>query len=162
MIARIAAAVLALLATACEPAAPKLQSGEPARPFAAQRLDGTTVSVPDDLKGKVVVVRFWADWCAFCKQEMKDVEAVYQQDKARGLVVLAVNVGQSRDTAAAFTSKLGITYDVLLDPDSKVARQYGVVGLPTSFVIGRDGVVRGKILGESDKAVFARMVEGLL
>ncbi len=77
-------------------------------------------------------------------------------------MVLAVNVGQTRDTAAAFTSKLGITYDVLLDPESKVARQYGVVGLPTSFVIGRDGVVRGKILGESDKAVFARMVEGLL
>jgi peroxiredoxin len=93
---------------------------------------------------------------------MKDVEEVYRATKDRGLVVLAVNVGQSRDTAAAFTSKIGVSYDVLLDPDSTVAKQYGVVGLPTSFVLGRDGTLRGKILGESDKAVFARMVEGLL
>lgn len=162
MTARVLVVLLALLATACEPSAPKLQSGEPARPFVAERLDGRKISLPDDLKGKVVVVRFWADWCAFCKQEMQDVEAVYQTTRDRGLVVLAINVGQTRDTAAAFTSKLGVTYDVLLDPDSKIAKQYGVVGLPTSFVVGRDGMVRGKILGESDKAVFARMVEDLL
>jgi peroxiredoxin len=159
---RVLAGLLALLVASCDPPAPRLQSGDKARPFTAQRLDGSTVRLPEDLAGKVVVVRFWADWCAFCKQEMKDVEEVYRATKDRGLVVLAVNVGQSRDTAAAFTSKIGVSYDVLLDPDSTVAKQYGVVGLPTSFVLGRDGTLRGKILGESDKAVFARMVEGLL
>lgn len=162
MIPRFLVAALLLLVAACDAPVPKLQNGEPLRPFALHRLDGSTVTLPEDLKGKVVVVRFWADWCAFCKQEMKDVEQVYQERKERGLVILAINVGQSRDTAAAFTSKLGISYDVLLDPDSAVAKQYGVVGLPTSFLIGRDGLVRGKILGESDKTVFTRMVEELL
>lgn len=160
MPARLAACLLLLLvATACEPAPPKPQTGEPARPFAAERLDGQRLSLPGDLAGSVVLVRFWADWCAFCKQEMKDVEEVYQATRDRGFRVLAINVGQKRETAAAFTSKLGITYDVLLDPDSAIARSYGVVGLPTSFLIGRDGTLRAKILGESDKAVLARMVE---
>lgn len=156
------ALLIVLAVVGCDKPAPKLQGGDPARPFAAERLDGSRVRLPEDLAGKVVVVRFWADWCAFCKQEMQDVEAVYRARRDQGLVVLAVNVGQSRDTAAAFTGKLGVTYDVLLDPDSAVARLYGVTGLPTTFFIDRKGVVRAKILGESDKAVFARMVEDLL
>lgn len=159
---RTLVALAALVLAGCDEPVPKLQGGDPARPFAAERIDGSRVQVPADLAGKVVVVRFWADWCAFCKQEMRDVQEVYEARRDRGLVVLAVNVGQSRETAADFTGKLGVTYDVLLDRDSAAARLYGVTGLPTTFFIDRTGVVRGKILGESDKAVFARMVEELL
>jgi peroxiredoxin len=118
--------------------------------------------VPQGVVGQVVAIRFWADWCPFCDKEMRDIEQVYRELSDRGLRVLAVNVGQDKQTAQRFVKRLGISYTTLLDPDSETARSYGVLGLPTTFFIDRQGLVHSKILGESDAAVFRQAVEPLL
>ena len=158
----VLATALTLGLSACGESVPHLQAGDPAVGFALPDLDGNTIAVPDDLKGKVVALRFWADWCPFCREEMKAIEPVYQARKDDGLVVLAVNVGQSRERAADFVGELGISYTTLLDEESKVAGQYRVIGLPMTFFIDRNGVVQGKILGESAPGVFAEQVDALL
>jgi peroxiredoxin len=117
---------------------------------------------PQELKGNVIAIRFWADWCPFCKTEMRDIEPVYQKYKDQGLVILAINVRQDQSTVQAFIKDLGISYGVLLDETGEVARAYGVSGLPISFFIGRDGTLQTRILGESTPEVFETIVQELL
>ena len=155
-------ACLVLLA-ACggEPAA-KLNLGDPAPAFRTERLDGGSVDFPAATAGKPLVIRFWADWCKYCEPEMKAIEVVYQRHKGKGLEVLAVNAGQDKPAVAAFIIKLGVTYPVLLDEQSAIAKRYGVVGLPTTYFVDAKGVVRGKVIGEADEAVFERHALELL
>jgi peroxiredoxin len=156
-------ATLALLLLACggEPPA-KLNVGDAAPAFRAERLDGAALDFPAAAAGKPLVIRFWADWCKYCEPEMKAIEAVYQRHKARGLEVLAVNAGQDRGTVEAFIRKLGVTYPAVLDESAAIAKRYGVVGLPTTYFIDAKGVVRGKVIGEADEAVFERHALELL
>lgn len=151
-----------LLLTACGDGSPQLVNGEPAPAFTLPRLEGGTATVPDDYRGQVVAIRFWADWCPFCEEEMSDLEPVYRELKDRGLTILAVNVRQDADTAERFIRDLGISYGVLLDEEGAVARAYGVMGLPTTFFVDREGVLRAKILGESTPDVFTGIVNELL
>ncbi len=154
---------LLLLAACGEQGAKAPVVGEPLRPFAAKVLDGDgDLRLPESVAGKVVVLRFWATWCAFCKDEMRDIEPFWQQARERGLMVLAVNAGQKPDEIRPFVAGLGLSYPVLLDPDSRTARAYGVTGLPMTFVIDRQGKVRHRILGETDMAGLRKMVEELL
>lgn len=145
---------------ACSEQAPRLLNGDPAPAFALRTLSGNSLGLPQ--YGKVVAVRFWADWCPFCASEMQAIEPVYQKYRERGLVILAINVRQDRDTAQSFMDELGVSYEALLDGDGEVARGYGVIGLPTTFFVDRDGRLAGRILGESTAKVFAQMVVKLL
>ena len=131
-----------------------LATGEAAPAFDSQRLDGTPVRFPADLTGRPVVIRFWADWCRYCESEMRDIDAVLRRHPDSPAVVLAVNAGQDRATAAAFVAKLGIGYPAVLDEDAKIARRYGVAGLPTTFFVGRDGRIAAKQVGEMTAAAF--------
>jgi cytochrome c biogenesis protein CcmG/thiol:disulfide interchange protein DsbE len=158
----VALGLALLLLAGCGQEAPKLRNGDPAPAFDLERLSGGRIALPDDLAGQVVAVRFWADWCPYCKDEMTELEPVYERLAERGLRIVAVNVAQDRKTAERFVRRIAISYDVALDPEAEVANAYGVIGLPTTFFVDRDGTVHGKILGESDAAVFVRMVEGLL
>ena len=159
-----AAAVLVLsLLTACgnEPPA-RVNLGDAAPAAEARHLDGTRVQVPAAFAGKPLVMRCWADWCRYCEGEMKGIEPVYQRYRGRGLEVLAINVGQDPATAEAFGRRLGISYPVLVDQEAAVARRYGVVGLPTTFFVDSQGIIRGKIVGEADAADFERQLQVLL
>jgi cytochrome c biogenesis protein CcmG/thiol:disulfide interchange protein DsbE len=151
-----------LLVMGCDSSAPPMKMDEPARSFSATSLDGRHYDVPKDSVGRVTVIRFWADWCAFCRTELADIEAVWKDDREKGLLVLAVNAGQKRESVAAFAGGLNLTYPVLIDEESKIARQYGVTGLPATFIIDRQGRLRAKILGAMDKASFQKAVEDLL
>ncbi|MCB1758934.1 MAG: TlpA family protein disulfide reductase [Gammaproteobacteria bacterium] len=153
-------ATLLLSACGAQPLAPK--NGEAAPGFTARLLEGGELRVPEQLRGKVVALRFWADWCPFCEQEMADLEPLYRALKARGLEILAINVRQDDETVRRFTGKLGISYPVLLDAKGEVARRYAVMGLPTTFFIDGSGVLRQRILGESTPESFGRIVTGLL
>ena len=137
-------------------------NGQVAPHFDLSTLAGETLSFPAGLAGQVVAVRFWADWCPFCESEMRSLEPVFRTYEEQGLRILAINVRQDRETAAAFVAPLGISYDVLLDEDGAVARAYGVSGLPTTFFIDRQGRLAVRILGESTPDVFEKVVKGLL
>jgi peroxiredoxin len=139
-----------------------LAKGQPAPAFHLSQMDQGSLNFPDDLKNKVVAIRFWADWCPFCKTEMHDIEPVYQKYKDQGLVILAINVRQNQETVQAFIQKLNISYHVLLDESGKVARAYGVSGLPITFFMGRDGTLQTRILGESTPQTFETIIQGLL
>lgn len=154
--------LLAALLGACSETTTQLENGQPAPPFRLLDLAGQTVAFPADFRGRVVAIRFWADWCPFCEHEMKQLEPVYRKYRERGLEILAVNVRQSRDTAAKFVQALGISYPTLLDEEGEVARGYGVMGLPTTFFVDGRGVLRAKVLGESTPEVFEQIVTGIL
>jgi peroxiredoxin len=150
-----------LLLAGCGGETPQLVNGTQAPGFALPRLAGGTASFPADYRGKLVAVRFWADWCPFCKDEMTALEPVYQRLQAQGFHILAVNVRQDAGTAAAFVRRLGISYETLLDTTGEVARAYGVQGLPTTFFVDGDGTLRGRILGESSPEVTEHMVSDM-
>lgn len=152
-----------LLLAGCggEPPA-KLNVGDAAPAFRAQRLEGAALDFPAAAAGKPVVIRFWADWCKYCEPEMKAIDAVYRRHKDKGLEVLAVNAGQDRKSVEAFIGKLGVSYPALLDEQSAIAKRYGVVGLPTTYFVDGRGIVRGKVIGEADEAVFERHALALL
>jgi cytochrome c biogenesis protein CcmG, thiol:disulfide interchange protein DsbE len=154
-------ALLALL-VGCEQELPTIKVGAPAPAFALEQLDGPSVHFPEQYRGKVVAVRFWADWCPFCRSEMMALEPVYRQHRDRGLVILAINVMQPPETVRPFVRELGISYDVLLDRQGEVMRGYRVMGLPMTFIVDRQGLVRARIVGESTPEVFDRAIANLL
>jgi cytochrome c biogenesis protein CcmG, thiol:disulfide interchange protein DsbE len=137
-------------------------NGERAPHFTATTLDGRRVNFPDDFRGKVVVLRFWADWCPYCGPEMRDIEPVYQRLRSRGLEVLALNAGQGADAIAKFLRETPVSYPVLMDQTVKAVGLYGVVGLPYTYLIDRAGIVRGRIVGEATAEIFERQVTALL
>lgn len=155
-------AVLLLLSACGEEGAKAPHVGDTPPAFKLSTLDGGAVDYPAQLAGKVVVLRFWATWCPFCKDEMKMIQAVWSRSRDKGFEVLAVNAGQEKADIADFVARLGVSYPVLLDPGSKTTRQYGVTGLPMTLFVGRDGKIKGRILGETDEATFRRKVEELL
>ncbi len=124
---------------------PKL--GTAAIDFNFQDLKGQTWSL-DKVKGKVVLLRFWTDWCPHCRYEMPVIENYYRKLNKEGFVVLAVNVKQSAQVAEAFTAQFDVTFPILLDLDGKLAQTYGVYSIPTNFLIDRRGVVREICVGE--------------
>jgi len=104
-----------------------------------------------DYRGKVVLLTFWATWCAPCRHEMPQVESLWRTYRNRGFVVLGVNVDRGNRTGVAdFVRSLHISFPVLLDPEGEVRNRYEVRALPTSYLIGRDGKIIGRIIGERD------------
>ena len=156
--------IASFVLSACNSGAPSVQlnTGQPAPTFQTLALDGTPVHFPAAFAGKPLVIRFWADWCQYCEGEMKAIELVYQRHRDQGIQVLAINTGQDKPAVAAFIKKIGVTYPALLDEQSKIARAYGVVGLPTTYFVDGQGIVRGKVVGEADEATFERQVVELL
>ena len=158
----LVALVVVLLAAGCGDSTPQLQSGAPPPAFHLASLAGNEVAFPAQTSGQVVAIRFWADWCPFCASEMTQLEPLYRRYRDQGLRILAINVRQDADTARRFVAKLGISYEALLDSDGRVARSYGVLGLPTTFFVDRSGRLRGKVVGESTPEVFERMLREML
>jgi thiol-disulfide isomerase/thioredoxin len=116
-------------------------------------------------RGRVVVVNMWASWCGPCRAEMPALQAVYAEQQARGLEVLAVNSAyqDSPDDARAFVQELDLSFPILLDQDGAVSRRYLVRALPSTFFIDRQGVIRAVIFGGPlSAATIQSKVEDLL
>ena len=148
---------VALILTGCGDSITHPVQGDAAPPFELRDLDGNLVRFPDDFRGATVAVRFWADWCPFCESEMRALEPVFRRHNEE-MTILAVNVRQSHEKAAAFVAKLGISYPTLLDEQGEVARTYGVTGLPMTFFVDGRAVLQRKILGESTPEMFERLI----
>ena len=93
-------------------------------------------------RGQVVLVNFWATWCAPCRQEMPKLNALYDKYKGSGFVLLGVNVDDDARNAATVAGKLGVTFPVLFDTDKNVSKLYDLNSMPSTVLIDRDGRVR--------------------
>src|SRR5437660_2678942 len=120
--------------------------GSPAPEIVLKDLQGRDVKL-SDLRGKVVLVNFWATWCKPCKEEMPAMQASYDKLRDKGFVVLAVNELEDTARVAEHIRTHGHTFEVVMDHDNQVANMYGVVGLPASFLIDPQGIVRERISG---------------
>ena len=120
--------------------------GAPAPEIALKDLQGQEVRL-SDLHGKVVLLNFWATWCKPCKEEMPAMQASYERLREQGVVVLAVNELEDVEKVAEHIKTHGHTFLVVMDHNNGVANRYGVVGLPASFLIDRQGIVREHIFG---------------
>lgn len=99
------------------------------------------------LKGKVVVIDFWASWCAPCRQSFPWLNEMQAKYRDRGLVVIGVNVDRERAEAEGFLRKTPAGFSIVYDPDGALASRYQVPGMPSSYVIGRDGQQVGVHIG---------------
>jgi cytochrome c biogenesis protein CcmG, thiol:disulfide interchange protein DsbE len=132
--------------------------------FELETLDSQTVKL-SDLRGRVVLLNFWASWCPPCKAEMPAIQQVYDDYQDRGFVVLAVNATNqdSRENAQAFLAENNLSFPVPLDVLGETTLRYKVSSFPTTFLIAPDGIIREVVVGGpmAEAALRAR-VEKLL
>ncbi len=149
---------LALLATGCsagsEPPDVKGQTtpvegtqvGNLAPDFQLQNLDGQTASL-GDLRGEPVLINFWATWCPPCRDEMPYLQQIYEEWSGKGLMLLAIDIGESPALVKEFLDEHNLSMPVLLDTESSVAEKYNIIAIPTTLFIDKDGIIREKRIG---------------
>jgi cytochrome c biogenesis protein CcmG/thiol:disulfide interchange protein DsbE len=116
----------------------------PAPAFTLPRLDVDGTLSLADLRGKAVVVNFWASWCDPCKEEAPVLEAAWRKHKDAGLIVLGVDFNDLRPDALRFMERAGVTYPVVYDRDGGLVAKFGATGVPETFFIDRRGRLVGK------------------
>ncbi|MBI4688223.1 MAG: TlpA family protein disulfide reductase [Nitrospirae bacterium] len=121
----------------------------PAPQFELKDLNGNTWRL-SDLKGKVVLLNFWASWCPSCKTETPSKESLYKNMAGKPFQMLGVLFRDDVNDAIAYREKNSLTIPALRDPEHDVARAYGITGIPETFIIDKDGIVRAKIIGPRD------------
>jgi peroxiredoxin len=115
--------------------------------FALPDLQGQTVRLSDQ-RGKVVLINFWATWCYPCRSEMPSMNALYQDYRDKGFEILAISSDvQGKDVVAPFVEEYRLTFPVLLDPRDIVGTRLGVQGIPTSYLLDKNGRIAGKEIG---------------
>ena len=120
----------------------------------------TSTEVPDNTapktlasyRGQVVLLNIWATWCDPCRAEMPSIEKLHREFGPKGLKVVAVSIDDPGQQANVrkFARQLGLTFEILQDPSHDIQRIYQTTGVPETFVLGKDGVIRKKIIGATD------------
>jgi peroxiredoxin len=142
--------VVVLAALACgERAAAPIEAGGPAPEFALPRLGGGELALRA-LRGKVVLVNFWATWCAPCEQEMPAMQRLYAKLAPRGFELVAISEDDGAAVVEAFRDRLGLTFPIALDASHEVARSYQSFRYPESFLVDRAGALVARYIGERD------------
>lgn len=132
--------------TGCQSSSQAPQIDKAAPDFELTSLDGQSLSLKD-FRGKPVLLNFWATWCRYCIYEMPILQYTLEEFADEGLAILAVNVGESPDTARDFIEYFGYTFIVPLDINRDVYLQYNVRDLPKSYFIDSDGILRAIKIG---------------
>ncbi len=118
-----------------------------AQDFEFPTLSGEYVRL-SDYRGKVIFLNIWATWCPPCREEMPSMESLYRRLKGPDFEMLAVSIDrEGGKVVRPFASKNGLTFPVLLDPDNKISRLYGLTGVPETFIVDKNGVVIKKVIG---------------
>ncbi|MDA2392009.1 MULTISPECIES: redoxin domain-containing protein [Bacillus] len=141
-----------------------IEIGKSAPDFTLTKLDGINVKL-SDLKGKKVILNFWATWCGPCQQEMPDMEAFYKEHK-ENVEILAVNYtpsekGGGEEKVSNFAKEKGITFPILLDKNIDVTTAYKVITIPTSYFIDTKGVIQDKFIGPMTQKEMEKRVAKL-
>ena len=135
--------------------------GRPAPAFDLETVDGRRLSLAD-LRGSPVVLNFWASWCLPCREEAPLLTAAAREYEAQGLRVVGVVYQDSADSARDFMERYGQTFPGLLDHDGRTAIDYGVVGIPETFFIDREGIVRSRQVGPVTEQGLSRQAQEIL
>jgi peroxiredoxin len=135
----------------------KPKIGSPVPDFELPTLDGKKVSV-SRLRGKSVVLNFWASWCASCIVEMPLLQTASEKHPD-DLKVLAINIEEPASTVDAYTKKYPFKLPILLDLDGKVAHNFGVFAYPTSIFIDKEGIIRSQYVGQLDEIQLQKKLE---
>ena len=130
-----------------------VQVGSKAPDFNALTLD----SIPKekslaDYRGQVVMINVWATWCLPCRVEMPSIEALHKDYGPKGLKIVAVSIDDPGTDAGirAFAKQYGLTFEILHDPKGQITDLYDISGYPETFIVGRDGVIRKKLMSATD------------
>ena len=135
--------------------------GHPAPGFTLTDLDGNAVRL-SDFRGKVVFLNFWATWCPPCRAEMPEMEELHQEYQDKDVVIIGVDLGEFRSSVKSFVEENGYSWTFVIDSTGEVARDYMVTGIPSSFSIDEDGIIRALQVGAMSKAVMeARLAEAM-
>lgn len=142
----VLALCLALFVFACGPLPEVAEVGKPAPDFTLVDRDGRAWTL-SDLAGQVVFVNFWATWCPPCREEMPAMQRLYEMLPADKFKMLAILNKDKPILADAFAKRGGITMPILDDQDNRVGSKYGLTGLPETFIVDKEGVIREKVIG---------------
>jgi peroxiredoxin len=117
--------------------------------FTLPTTDGKQVSLRE-YRGKVVFLNFWATWCIPCREEMPGLEQLHQTYQSQDLAIISIDLKESADQVKTFFQKHGLSFPALLDQNGSVFRDYLVAGMPTTYLIGRDGMLLARGVGGRD------------
>jgi len=137
----ILASLLLVAGCATESETQESQIGNPAPEFNLLGLDGDYTSL-NSFRGKPVLLYFWATWCESCRTEMLYFQQIYDEWTDKGLVLLTINVGESLAIAEDFAEETGITMPVLVDHSMVTHKRYQITGMPTTYLIDKDGIIK--------------------
>ena len=131
--------------------------------FSGGTIDARQLSMTD-LRGKVVLVNFWASWCVECRPEMPVLERLHREFGPRGLAIVGINAREQAAPVRQYAKALGLTFPLVLDPAGTINASYGVIGLPTTFLAARDGRAVAFAVGprEWGGAAARTLIEALL
>jgi cytochrome c biogenesis protein CcmG/thiol:disulfide interchange protein DsbE len=135
--------------------------GRTAPDFTLRALDGPPVHLAD-LRGQVVVVNFWASWCAECHTEQPALNATWDRFRDSGVVVLGVDFEDNDADARNYIASEGSKYPVVVDSDSKTALSYGVRGVPETFVVNQTGRIVDRVIGAVDAGTLGGTLDQLV
>lgn len=134
--------------------------------FTLERLDEDGELVLSSLQGKAVVLNLWASWCLPCKEEAPVLEQIWRANRERGLVVVGLDVKDLRQDARRFVRRFELTFPIVFDGPGDTYKDYGLTGLPETFVIDREGKVVHAIVGgvntDEDRARLRDAIESAL
>ncbi len=131
--------------------------------FHGRTADGRDISA-SLLQDQVVLLNFWATWCVECRPEMPTFERLHREFSAAGLAVVGINAREDAPRIRAYAKEIGLTFPLILDPSGKINSTYGVIGLPTTFLIARGGRAVALAIGprEWGGAVARAFIQTLL
>jgi len=133
----------------------------PAPDFALKTFDGPTISLRA-LRGRPVVLNFWASWCPPCRQEASLLERTWRVYKKQGVAFIGVDIQDREDDALRFIREFDITYPNAPDPTGEVSISYGVSGLPVTFFVSREGQILRRWVGALEKEVLVRSIKEIM
>ena len=165
---RLATATIVVgLIVACVPSADSnpVRIGAPAPPYSATTLAGDSVSL-EARRGRVVLLNIWATWCAPCRDEIPVLQALHEEYSTAGLEIVGVSDDARGEEGriGAFASRIGMTYPIWHDPDERVSSLYRAIGVPSTYLIDREGVLRWQRVGPlaDGDAAFLRVLREAL
>jgi cytochrome c biogenesis protein CcmG/thiol:disulfide interchange protein DsbE len=135
--------------------------GAQAPTFSLVDLDGNPVDLAD-YRGRPVIVNFWASWCAPCVEEIPELQAALAEHADTGLAIIGIVYNDRSDAASEFMARMGGGWPSVMDPGGEVARDYAIYGPPESFFVDRDGVIRGRQIGQLSAADLERQLNTIL